>query len=349
MFKLSREVTREDVLSIQARKDSNLKRPLIIPMLLCCCLVMTGFMSTAAIAGNPLSVRIPIDGYPEIQWGDAPEKILAKYSGVSCGKDELINLYDKVCTKKSTKNANEKLRLFFKNDSLCFAYVTWGMIPGISQFKQQKLADYNSFFGKEGYLPPLEIVYRWRIENAAASFSCADVFCTLRFAPQEDILSRPGSNRDARVSLYGLALGSATIEDLARIAMAYSWRVSEISPSSRDTADTADKQVYLAQNIGLEDIHSLQLLFSNKKLMEITYWFVDPVSTEPSHKKTREDFFSALKERYGMPAQDEGGMSRFYAHKGTIDEVTITVDYQESRSVLRSITYRYTGVPVNRK
>ncbi len=305
---------------------------------------MTGFTSTAAFAGNPLSVRIPVDGYPEIQWGDAPEKLMAKYGGYSCEKDELIYFYDMVCTKKTTKNANEKLRLFFKNNGLSFAYVTWGMIPGISQFKKQKLADYNAFFGKEGYLPPMEIVYRWRIENAAASFSCADVFCTLRFAPEEDILARPGNSKDARVSLYGLALGSATIDELARIAMAYSWRVREISTSSRETADTADKQVYLAQNIGLEDIHSLKLLFNNKKLIEITYWFVDPASTEPSHKKTREDFFSALKERYGMPAQDEGGLSRFYVHKDTIDEVTITVDYKESKNVLRSITYRYTGL-----
>jgi hypothetical protein len=320
------------------------KLPLIKPLLLCCCLVMTGFMPTAAVAGNPLSVRIPVDGFPEIQWGDAPEKIMARYSGFSCQKDELIYFYDKVCTKKSTKDANEKLRLFFNNNSLSFAYVTWGMISDISQFKKQKLAEYNSFFGKEGYLPPLEIVYRWRIENAAASFSCADVFCLLRLAPEEDILSGPGNGKDARVSLYGLALGSATVDDLTRIAMAYSWRVREISPSSRDTIGTAARQVYLAQNIGLEDVHSLKLLFNNKKLIEITYWFVDPVSTEPSHKRTREDFFSALKEHYGLPAQDEGGISRFYANKDTVDEVTITVDYKESKNMLRSVTYRYTGL-----
>jgi hypothetical protein len=298
-----------------------------------------GFQVGSARADDPTAVAVPLAGVQPFHWRESSAVIKGRYPGLSCEGYYFPEQYDLVCTKRSGSDPNERFKLLFKGDKLVYAYVSWVVASGVEKFEKQQLAFLNGFYQQKAQLAAGEISYRWRTDNAFAIFSCPDVFCILRLVPAEDILARPRPDLAGPVGFYDLELGSATTDDLARVARANNWRVKEQENTAKPPVEGAAVKEFLAQNIGLDDLHSLKLVFRNNRLAEISYWFVDPGAESGQYRKTREDYFGAFSARYGEPVQDDGKSCRFSLNRGAHGHVSVVMSYRGSHDILRSIVF----------
>ena len=322
-------------------RKGKVKRIPVINVFLLQIAVLFCFQCQSAFADDRTAVAIPLAGVQSFHWRESSAAIKGRYAGVACEGYEFPEQYDLVCTKRSESDPNERFKMLFKGDKLVYAYVSWVVASGIEQFGKQKLSFLNRFFRQEGYLPEGEISYHWRTDNAFAVFSCPDVFCILRLAPAEDILSTPRIGFPGVVSLYDLVLGSSNTDDLARVARANNWRVQERENTAKPHGESAGVKEFLAQNIGIDDMHGLKLVFKGNRLSELSYWFVDPGAKKAMYRKAGKNYFGALSATYGMPVEDDGYSCRFYVNKGAYNEVSVVMSYMGSHDMLRSISFRY--------